>query len=127
MPQRDQEKTAARPRAADAMAPAASGRLAGAGHVRRLFVRSAVARPRARRLSGRAVRAGQPVLLARRVARGCAAHRSRGPAAARRGVVPEARPRAGQDQTRARHRERKVSPVQHIHVRPPDQALRIVQ
>lgn len=112
------------------MAPAASGRLARAGRVRRLLVRRLVARPRTGPLSGRAVRAGQPVLLARGVARRRAAHRPRGPAApgaAVRRRPAEDRAGAGQEQARARHRKRQVSPVQHIHVRAPDQALRLVQ
>lgn len=132
VPQRNPEETEAHQRAADAVAPSASGRLAGAGRVRRLFVRRSVARPRARRLPRRPVRVGQPVLLARRVARGRAAHRPRGPAApgrggARRPTVVQDRAGAGQEQARARHRERKVPSVQHLHVRPPDQALRVVQ
>lgn len=132
MPERDPEEAEAHQRAADAVAPSAGGRLAGAGRVRRLFVRRPVARPRARRLSRRPVRVGQPVLLARRVARGRAAHRPRGPAApgrggARRPAVVQDRAGAGQEQARARHRERQVSPVQHLHVRAPDQALRVVQ
>lgn len=127
MPQRNPEETEARQRAADAVAPAASGRLAGAGRVRRVLVRRPAARPRARALSDRAVRAGQPVLLARGVARGRAAHRPRGPAAPRRPAAANGRAGAGQEPARARHRERQVSPVQHLHVRAPDQALRLLQ
>lgn len=111
------------------MAPAAGGRLAGAGRVRRVLVRCAVAGARARRVPRCAFCARQLVFLARGVARGRVTHRPRGPAATR---VPAAgqggrRAGAGQDQARARHRERQVSPVQHIHVRAPDQALRLVQ
>lgn len=127
--QRNQAEAEAHQRAADAVAPAASGRLAGAGRVRRLHVRRPVARPRARRLPGCAIRAGQPVLLARGFARRRAAHRPRGPAApgAARRRPAEDRAGAGQEQARARHRERQMSPVQHLHVRAPDQALRLVQ
>lgn len=78
MPQRDPEKTKTDPRAANAVASTAGGWLAGAGHVRRLFVRRPVARSRARPLPDRVVRAGQPVLPARRVAHRRTAHRPRG-------------------------------------------------
>lgn len=115
VPQRDPAKTEAHQRAADAVASSASGRLAGAGRVRRLLVRHSVARPWARRLSHRSVRVGQPVLPARRVARGCAAHRPCGPAAPGRGGARrpfvEDRAGIGQEQARARHRERQVPPV----------------
>lgn len=95
LPQRNQEETKEDPRVADAVASAASGRLAGVGHVRRVLVRRAVARPRARTLPDRAVRVGQPVLLARGVARGRAAHRSRGPSAASRARPRRTRAGAG--------------------------------
>lgn len=133
VPQRYPQKRETDQRASDAVAPSASGRLAGAGRVRLLLVRCTVAGPRSRSVSRHAVRAGQPVLLARRVARCRAAHRPRGPAAPRRSAVAPARPevdggaRVRQEQTRTRHRERQVSPVQHLHVRAPDQALRVVQ
>lgn len=129
MPQRDPEKTKTDPRTADALASPAGGRLAGAGHVRRLFVRRPIARSRAQSLPDRVVRAGQPVLPARRVACRRAAHRPRGsatPGAARRWPEQDYTG-AGQEQARARHRERQMSLVQHLYVRSPDQALWVVQ
>lgn len=127
--QRDQEKTEAHQRVADAMAPAASGRLAGAGYFRRLFVRHPVTRPRSQSLSGRVVRVGQPILFARRVARRRATHRPGGPSAprSRRSEPPGDRTGFRQEQARSCHRERQVPFVQHLHVWSPDQALRLVQ